>query len=291
MVTKLDRLIDDWLAQFPATTSRAYRTDLNQFAEWLDRPLLKAERRDVQAWIAEITDDYRPATVRRKVSAVSSFYTYALQAEKIKLNPAAHTRRPKGGNAQRLGLTQDETRRLLEHARQHSRFAHTLIAVLAVTGLRITEALTATVESIGTDAGKHTLAVHRKGGRDERIALTPGLLQLITDITDGATTGPILPGPRGGHVPAWRARQIIHDTADRADIDDVHPHRLRHTAATLAIRNGAPLERVQWMLGHQSPETTQRYIQSLRGLDESPSYDIDRQLLGGDVPGGSSKDQ
>ena len=45
----------------------------------------------------------------------------------------------------------------------------------------------------------------------------------------------------------------------RAGVGDVHPHRFRRTAATLAINRGMPVEQVQQMLGHEKIETTMRY--------------------------------
>lgn len=44
-----------------------------------------------------------------------------------------------------------------------------------------------------------------------------------------------------------------------AQINDVHPHRFRRTAATLALNRGMPIEQVQKMLGHENIETTTLY--------------------------------
>ena len=40
---------------------------------------------------------------------------------------------------------------------------------------------------------------------------------------------------------------------------EVHPHVLRHTLATILLNQGAPLVAVQSILGHEKPETTQLY--------------------------------
>ena len=47
-----------------------------------------------------------------------------------------------------------------------------------------------------------------------------------------------------------------------AGITNVHPHRFRHTAATMALRRGMPIEQVRMMLGHESIETTLIYAKT-----------------------------
>ena len=46
----------------------------------------------------------------------------------------------------------------------------------------------------------------------------------------------------------------------RAGVDNVHPHRFRRTGATLALRQGMPLLIVSKILGHESVETTEIYL-------------------------------
>jgi integrase/recombinase XerD len=77
-------------------------------------------------------------------------------------------------------------------------------------------------------------------------------------------------------------RNGAHDTitriGQRARIT-LHPHLLRHTA-TLALDAGAPLDRVQDLLGHADPRTTMRYAHARQRLDTSAAYDLARWLAG-----------
>jgi integrase/recombinase XerD len=54
----------------------------------------------------------------------------------------------------------------------------------------------------------------------------------------------------------------------------VTPHTLRHTAATLALAGGAPLHKVQDMLGHADPRTTRRYDRTRGALDGHAPYTL-----------------
>lgn len=48
--------------------------------------------------------------------------------------------------------------------------------------------------------------------------------------------------------------------AKRAGVDGCHAHKFRRTCATMALKRGMPLVQVSKMLGHESMETTQIYL-------------------------------
>jgi integrase/recombinase XerD len=54
--------------------------------------------------------------------------------------------------------------------------------------------------------------------------------------------------------------------------DQISPHSLRHSAATAALDDGAPLRDVQEFLGHAEPCTTRRYDRNRGSLDRSPAH-------------------
>jgi len=56
---------------------------------------------------------------------------------------------------------------------------------------------------------------------------------------------------------------IVRNIADRAGVKDVHPHRIRHTTATMALNKGMPIEQVKELLGHESIDTTLIYAKTL----------------------------
>lgn len=54
----------------------------------------------------------------------------------------------------------------------------------------------------------------------------------------------------------------------------LHPHLLRHSAASISLARGANIEAVRDMLGHASLSTTQRYVRAAATLDGSPAYSL-----------------
>jgi integrase/recombinase XerD len=84
----------------------------------------------------------------------------------VERNPAANVRRPKVDVESRtVGLDRNELRALLVQAGLGSARDHALISLLALNGLRISEALNADVEKLDMDRGHRTLAIVRKGGK------------------------------------------------------------------------------------------------------------------------------
>jgi integrase len=64
-------------------------------------------------------------------------------------------------------------------------------------------------------------------------------------------------GPRGGAMRATTYRRIVlRPAAEACGFGPMHPHELRHVAASLAIASGAPILVVQQLLGHQSAVLT-----------------------------------
>src|SRR3954447_6821073 len=164
------RLAAGWLIGHPPRTATAYRRDLAAWASWcaqLGIHPLGAERHHVDAWVRHLTTTPQPrtgrpaapATVARKLSALSGFYDFGVHdAEVLTHSPVASVRRPRvSDDSQAVGLTADELRRLLATAAAHSPRSAALVTLLTFCGLRISEALGADVRHYGHDQGHRVL--------------------------------------------------------------------------------------------------------------------------------------
>jgi integrase/recombinase XerD len=289
--------VDRWVSASPSPNTRAaYRGDIRRWFAWCDLygiRLEDARRWDVDAFRDEMNDDEPPPkvrTVRRRMSAVSSFYTYWVLESVLPRNPAAHATRPRAGNEPgSVALTRAQARQLLEYVDQLPDIRPGLVVrLLLETGMRVSELCGATVADVGYSGGHRTLTITRKGGVRATLPLTPGLAHGIDVYLRGREDGPLMAtsGCKRG-VPGRLDRKYVRGLLRRLAVEAglppevcerMHPHVLRHTVATLLDEEGLTIQEIQRLLGHADPRTTETYTAHRRGLDSSPVYVLGRLL-------------
>ena len=114
------------------------------------------------------------STIGRRLSTLSSFYKYCQTEDILDKNPALNVRRPRVHDESRtLGLDRNELGALLVQAGLGDLRDGALITLLALNGLRISEALNADIDDLSSERGHRTLAIVRKGGKHVTIPLAP----------------------------------------------------------------------------------------------------------------------
>jgi integrase/recombinase XerD len=113
-------------------------------------------------------------TVTRRLSTIAGFYKYAVEEELLDHSPAAHVRRPRVDyESHATALDRNEVGALLAAAGLGPAAEHALISLLALNGLRVSEATGADIEHMGLERGHRTLVVTRKGGKVVTVPLAP----------------------------------------------------------------------------------------------------------------------
>jgi site-specific recombinase XerD len=186
-----------WLrSRRSAHTRRAYFHDLAGWLSWLDARGIdprQAGRGDVDAWLASLPAEGRPAaasTVNRRLSAVSSWYTYLAEHDLLTRNPvAAVDRSPVDRDfSPTVGPTVAEVRGLLAAADaeltrrlrnglswQAQARNRALLGLLAGLGLRVGEALALDAEDLRHNGGHRTVVIRGNGGRTRELPLPAAL--------------------------------------------------------------------------------------------------------------------
>jgi site-specific recombinase XerD len=159
-----------FLAGYGGRTREAYALDLKQFFTWCTERHLRlfdAHRTDIELYARELEERGRArATIGRRLSTIAGFYRYAAEEGLIEHSPAVHVRRPRiDYESHAVGLDRNELGALLVAAGPASAQDHALASLLALNGLRISEALGADIEQLGLERGHRTLVVHRKGAK------------------------------------------------------------------------------------------------------------------------------
>ena len=293
----LPRLVAGWLLGYGSPhTGRAYARDLAGWARWcagLSVDPLNAGRVHVDAWARHLDEGLHlaPATVSRRLAAVSAFYRWCVLEYHLTANPAVHVRRPEvdPDASTTLGLTAEHARALLAAAAEHSPRMLALVALLLVDGLRISEALGLDIDDVrDVDRGHRIVQLRRKGGRAARAALPPLVANAVDTYLDQrasgagrALDGPLFLTRTGARWRPGNAARALTTLARRTGIpgaDRVTPHSLRHAAITLALDAGVPLHEVQDFAGHRDPRSTRRYDRARGRLDRHASYTLATHL-------------
>lgn len=272
-----------FLLGYSGRTRDAYGVDLREWMTWCQShgvDPLAATRAHVDAYartLAEV-EGRSPATVARRLSTLAGFYRYAVAEDLVARNPVEFVRRPKVANeSQSTGLDRDEMGALLTAAEADGPRTHALVLLLAMNGLRVSEAIGATVEDLDTERGHRVLKITRKGGKRQTVPLAPRTADAIDAHLAGRTDGPIFATSTGRPMdrPAvWRTLRRLARTAVPAKAQSLHPHDLRHAFVTLALDAGASLRDVQDAAGHADPRTTRRYDRARHNLDRHPTYTL-----------------
>lgn len=255
----------------PAKTREAYERDLGQWGAWCARrgvEPLEAARLDVQAWVDELVDRYRPRTVVRKVAAVRGAYRWAVQEQLLGRNPAEHVRTPRvdADDTTAVELTPEHLARLVTSARAAGPLELAIVLLLFATGLRVSEPVGADVAGFRVDADPPVLRVRRKGGKVAEVPLSPMTVVVIENYLAGRRQGPLLIDPdTGRRLSRFQARRIVIRLAAGAGLPrGVTSHTLRHAYVTRGGDLGVPLEAIQDGAGHADPRTTRHYDRGRR---------------------------
>lgn len=221
----------------------------------------------------------RPATINRKIAAVSKLLTFAAQRGLITAAPSApHEEEPEGRIRFLTPAEEQQALAMLAIMGEHE--LRTLMGFLIDTGARVSEALE-------LEAGDYQLGPKpsvtfwiTKGGKARTIPLTPraaAALQHFDDKRDNA--GPL------AHIPYWELRAAWDRARARlgATFADVTIHIFRHTCCSRLVQAGVDLRRVMEWMGHADIKTTLKYAHLAPGNLQSMA-DVLQQMAQPAVP-------
>jgi integrase/recombinase XerD len=275
-----------FLAGYRGLTREAYALDLRQFTTWCQARslnLFAVRRADIEGFARDLEARGRArATVTRRLCTIAGFYRYAVEEELLEHSPAAHIRRPRVDyESHAIALDRNELGTLLVAAGLGPPAEHALISLLALNGLRVSEATGADIEHLGLDRGHRTPTITRKAGKVVTIPLAPRTARAIDLAVGERTEGPVFLVADGRRLDRHGAGRIVRKAARRAGITKaVTPHTLRHAFITAALDAGVPLRDVQEAASHADPRTTMRYDRARGSLDRHATYIVAAYIAG-----------
>ena len=284
--TEEEQALVGFLGGYSGLTREAYQLDLRQWVQWCTErevPLFSARRADIEGFGRHLETRGRArATIARRLCTITCFYRYAEQEGLIPISPAVHVRRPRlDYESHATGLDRNEVGAMLVAAGLGGARDHALLSLLALNGLRISEALGADIERLGLERGHRTLTVLRKGGKIVTVPLAHRTARAVDLAVGERHEGPIFVDDDGQRLDRHAAARIVRRIARRAGITKrVGPHTLRHAFITAALDAGVPLRDVQEAASHADPRTTMRYDRARVSLDRHATYIVATFIAG-----------
>jgi len=161
-------------------------------------------------------------------------------------------------------LSSEEQEAFLNAAYDRDGRTGLMMRVLLETGARVSAFVKIRVEDISFRDLEIRLR-ETKGDKPRDVPILSSMANELRLHVGDRETGWLFQSRQGGHYSERRVQQIVKSIAEEAGIQKrVYPHLLRHTVAQRLADEGMREELLQQFLGHEAPETTQRYYEPKR---------------------------
>ena len=223
----------------------------------------------VRDWMESMMDKGNNATsVNRRLSALRSFYRFALSRHLVDRDPAHNIEGPKTNKPLPQFLKESEMNRLLDDMEWGNSFnnvrARTIIIVFYETGIRLSELIG--LDDVSIDMETCEIKVTGKGDKQRVVPFGSEMLSALKDYVAVRDSSVIrnceafFVTDKGTRMrPDTVRAEVSRCLSAVSTLKKKSPHVLRHTFATAMLNNGAGIESVRKLLGHESASTTEIY--------------------------------
>ncbi len=270
-------------------TVQWYEESLRDFETYIQEvddclSLLTVDADLIRGWMElQMDEGKKPATVNRGLSAVRTFYRYALSRQLVEKDPACGITGPKKPKPLPQFVREAEMDRLFDENLEGDEYnnvrARTILLLFYETGIRLAELVGLNDEDI--DFVAMQLKVTGKRDKQRIIPIGEELAQALTDYmarrdqeVQKQSKALLLTG-KGERMSRQQVQYLVKKhLSEVTTLKKRSPHVLRHSFATAMLNNGAGLESVKKLLGHESLNTTEIYThttfeQLKRGYNEA----------------------
>ena len=255
-------------------TVQTYEEGLREFESYLNLrddglSLEKVDTDLIRDWMESLMDKGNNAsTINKKLSALRSFYRFALKRKLVEKDPAHCLTGPKKAKPLPQFLREGEMDRLLDVIEWGDNYkdvrARTILLLFYEAGLRRSELTGLDDENVDFAAGQLKVTGKRNKQRiipfGEELAEALAGYMAIRDEQVVKNSKALFLSDKGERMTGCQVYAIVHKCLSAVtSLKKRSPHVLRHTFATAMLNNGAGLESIKKLLGHESVSTTEIY--------------------------------
>lgn len=253
------------LAGYSMATLKNYKYTLDKLSVFLNKPVATITVNDLRMFLVANSEGKKKSTINSMIFYIKAFFSWLETEDLIPKNVAKKLEVTKLPKRLRKALTLEELE-LLRIACKSNR-ERALIEFIFATGCRVSEVKDCNIEDLNFN--ENTIRIIGKGDKERIVCFGEKAKLYISkyihedrkkDNDSALFVGERFPYNR---LSKRGIELIVTNIAKRAEFDKrVFPHLLRHTMATLGLRNGADLTTIQHLLGHTTPSTTQIYAEN-----------------------------
>lgn len=258
----------------------SYKTDLTQFREFLETnypnvPIHEASHSMIRGWMIHLSElGLNEASINRKLVTIRTFYRFLQKKSIITANPSSRIISLKTKKRLPQFVRDADMKTILDKERLSENFYELrdqlVVELLYGAGIRLNELVTLPENRV--DLGGLTIKVTGKRSKDRIIPVTHLISTLIkkyivvkNETFNGNASPYLIVSNNGTQSYPMMINRIVKKYLQGASVDKKNPHILRHTYATHLLENGADLNAVKDLLGHQSLAATQVYTHNSLG--------------------------
>ncbi|MFL0167689.1 tyrosine-type recombinase/integrase [Candidatus Clostridium helianthi] len=241
-------------------TLENYRLFLEKLDQFYTKPCGTITTMDLRMFLAVLGKGKQQSTINGYITMLKAFFGWLQNEEYIIRNPAAKLKLTKVPKVILQGYKAENLERLREACTTEKEKC--LFELLDSTACRISELDEIKIEDINFT--EQSLIVTGKGNKQRIVYFSTKAKLHIKAYIGKRTSGYLFVSDKAPHqhIRVRALQLILSKIKKRTEVTErVHCHKFRRTQATYLLNSGMTIQGVQKILGHTSPDTTQRYAQ------------------------------
>lgn len=252
-------------------TIQAYGNDLKKLQLYLQEQdinsISKISETSLNSYVLNLErEGFSPASVSRNISSIKNFFLYLIKQGKISKDPSERLKPPKITRKVPEIMDIDDIRLLLQQPDINTSKGirdRAMLELLYATGIKVSELISLKLSDVNlkmkyiTCEGKNERNI--PFGKPAKEAIE-AYLAIRKETFDRQGSEYLILNTSGEQLSRQGFWKIIKGYAEAAGMKGVNPNRIRRSFAMHLIENGADLESVRELMGHNDIMSTQQYI-------------------------------